>query len=86
MNFMRKKEDEPSSVDQLKSQIQDLQDKVNALNEEKEFYDPETASSSGSLQVPSQPSRIPSPRCMLGRDSGLPAPFTELDGYFRKPF
>ena len=31
------------------------QHKVNSLNEEKEFYDPETASSSGI------PSRIPSP-------------------------
>ena len=28
-------------------QFQELQDKVNFLNEEKEFYDPETARSSG---------------------------------------
>ena len=50
------KKDEPSTVNQLLSQMQDLQDKVNDLNEEKEFYDPETASSRG----------------MLSRDSGLP--------------
>ena len=66
------KKDEPSPVNQLLSQIQKLQDKVNALNEEKEFYDPETASSSGMSHVPSQFSRIPSPRGMLSRDSGLP--------------
>ena len=36
------------------------------------FYDPETASSSGATPVPSQPSTIPSPRTMPCRDSGLP--------------
>ena len=66
------KKDEPSTVNQFLSQIQDLQDKVHALNEEKEFYDLETASSSGMSHVPSQPSRIPSPRGMLSRHSGLP--------------
>ena len=66
------KKEEPSTVNELLSRIQDLEDKVNALNEEKEFYDPETASTSGMSHVPSQPSRIPSPRGMLRRDSGLP--------------
>ena len=72
MNLMLKKPEEPSAMNQLLSQIQTLQDKVNALNEEKEFYDPETASGSGMSHVPTQPSRIPSPRGMLSRDSGLP--------------
>ena len=36
------------------------------------LYDPETASSSGASHVPSQPLNIPSPRGVLGRDSGLP--------------
>ena len=40
-----------------------------ALNEEKEFYDPETASSSGMSRVPSEPSRILSPRGMIGVDA-----------------
>ena len=65
------KKEEPSTVNKLLSRIQDLEDKVNALNEEKEFYDPETASTSGMSHVPSEPSRIPSPRGMLRRDSGL---------------
>ena len=69
---MCKKKDEPSTMNQFLSPVQELQDKVNALNEEKEFYDPETASSFGMSHVPSQPSRTPSPRGMLCRDSGLP--------------
>ena len=45
---------------------------MSALKEEKEFYDPDTASGAGMSHVPSQHSRIPSPRGMLNRDSGLP--------------
>ena len=41
------KKEEPATMNQLLSQIRTLQDKVSALNEEKEFYDPETASRSG---------------------------------------
>ena len=52
---MRKRKMNPSTVNQLLSQIQDLQDKVNALNEEKEFYDPETASRSGMSHFPVNP-------------------------------
>ena len=40
-------EESKSTVNQLVVQIQELQDKVNSLNDAKEFYDPETASSSG---------------------------------------
>ena len=65
-----RKKEKPSTMNQLLSQIRTLQGKVNALSEEREFYDPETASSSGMSHVPSQPSRIPSPRGMLS-DSGL---------------
>ena len=46
---------------------------VNLLNDEQEFDDPETASSSGVSHVPRQPSRIPSPRGMISRDSCLPS-------------
>ena len=70
------KKEEPSTVSQILSQIRTLQDKVSALNEEKEFHNPQTASSSGVSHVPSQPSRIPSPRGMLSRDSGLPPHYT----------
>ena len=59
---------EPSAMNQFLSQICTLQDKVNVLNEEKEFYDPETGSNSGMSHVPSQPLRVPSPRGMLSRE------------------
>ena len=58
-----------------------------SLNDEKEFFDPETACSSGMSHVPSQLLSIPSeswrndlPRFLLAaRD-------TELNGYRRKRF
>ena len=60
MIFFAQKKDEPSTVNQLLSQIQELQEKVNALNEEKEFYDPETASSSsGMFHVAPRGIRVP---------------------------
>ena len=61
-----------TTVSQLLTQIQDLQNKANSLSDAIEFYDPETASSSGATHVPSQPSAIPSSRTMPCRDSGLP--------------
>ena len=57
---------------QLLFQSPELQDKVNSLNDAKEFYDPETASSAGFSNVPSQPVSIPSPRGMISRDCCLP--------------
>ena len=62
----------PPNVNQLLAQSQDLQDRVNSLNDAREFYDPETASSSGVSHVPSQQLSIPSPRGMISSDSCLP--------------
>ena len=67
----------PTAVSQLVTQIQDLQNKVNSLTDARDFHDPETAGSSRAFHVPSQPLNIPSPRGMLGRDSGLPPRSTE---------
>ena len=67
---MQQRED-ASTVNQLLAQIQALQDKMNSLNDAKEFNDPETANSSGLSHVPSQPMSIPSPRGMTSRDSCL---------------
>ena len=53
----------PTTVSQLLTQSQDLR---------RIFYDPETASNSGTSRVPSQPLNILSPGGMLSRDSGLP--------------
>ena len=44
---------------------------MNLLNDAKEFYDPETASSSGVSHVPSQIMSFPSPTGTISRDSRL---------------
>ena len=62
----------PTTVSQSLTQLQDLQNKVNSLLDAREFYDPETASSSGATHVPSQQSTFPSSRHMPCRDSRLP--------------
>ena len=56
----------PATVSQLLTQILELQNKVNALSDAREFYDSETAT-----HGPSQPSTFPSPRTTRSRDSGL---------------
>ena len=52
-----------------------LQDKVTSLNDAREFYNPETASSSGVSHVPCQPLSIPNRRGLISRDSCLAAGF-----------
>ena len=45
----------PTTVSQVLTQFQDLQNKVNSLSDARECHDPETASRSGAAHVPSQP-------------------------------
>ena len=77
-------EEGKSTVNQLMVQIQELQDKVNALSDAKEFYVPETASSSGlsrrsqSAYEYSESSWNDSPRFLLA------ARHTELTWHVRK--
>ena len=47
------------------------QNKVSSLSYAREFYDPESGSSSGATHVPDQASVIPSPRTTPRCDSGL---------------
>ena len=54
------------------AQIQDLQNKVKSLSDAREFYDPESGSSSGATHVPDQTSTILSSRTLPRCDSGLP--------------
>ena len=70
-------EESKSAVNQLMVQIQEPQDKANSLSGAKEFFDPETASSSGLSHVPSQPVSVPSPRFLLA------ACYTELIWFIR---
>ena len=62
----------PTTVSQMMAQIQDLQNKVNSLSDSREFYDPESGSSSGATHVPDQTSTILSSRTLPRCDSGLP--------------
>ena len=61
-----------TTVSQLLTQFKDSHNKANSLSDASEFYDPESASSSGATHVPSQPCTIPSPKTMPCRGSGLP--------------
>ena len=62
-------EESKSTVSQLMVQIQEVQGKVNSLNDTTEFYHPETASSSGLFHVPTQRMSIPSHHGLISRDS-----------------
>ena len=56
----------------MMAQIPDLQNTVNSWSDAKEFYDPESRSSSGATHVPDQTSTILSSRTLPRCDSGLP--------------
>ena len=74
-------ESNPTTVSQLLTQIQDLQNKANSLSDTREFYDPETASSTSPVN----------PRLFRVSENALPriwiaTQYTEYYGYFRKRF
>ena len=75
----------PTTVSHLLTQTQDLQNKVNSLSDARDFYDPETASSSGATHAPSQPCTTPSPRTMPCCDSGLPHDTRNSGNVFQRP-
>ena len=68
MNFLLKRKNQ-SAVNQPIVQFQELHDKANSLSDCRDFYDPETASSSGLSHVPSNPLSIPSLCGLISRDS-----------------
>ena len=50
----------PSVVNQLMSEIQELQKKANSLTDQRDFHDPEGSSSYGASHVPTRPLTVPS--------------------------
>ena len=60
-----------TTVGQMMAQIRELQNKVNSLSDAREFYDPESGSSSEATHVPDRTSTILSPRTLPRCDSGL---------------
>ena len=61
----------PATVQELSSQIQELQDRLNLLNDPGEFQDAGLICSEKLSHVPSQPAIVPSPCGMLSRDQSL---------------
>ena len=60
------------TTQRLTSQIQELQERVNYLNDSGEFQDIESNYSGQFSHVPSQPAVVPSLRSVLSRDKRLP--------------
>ena len=60
-----------ATFQELTSQIQELQDRVNLMNDSGDFQDVESVCSGKLSHVSSQPAVVPSPRGMLCRDQSL---------------
>ena len=60
-----------ATLQELNSQIQELQDRVNLMNDSTEFQDVESMCSGKLSHVPSQPAIVPSPCGLLSRDQSL---------------
>ena len=60
------------AIQQLTSQIQELQERVNCMNDSGKIQDTESIYSGKWSHVPSQPTVVPSPRSMLSRDRSMP--------------
>ena len=73
-----------TTVSQMMAQIQDLQNKVNSLSDGREFYDPESGSSSGATHVLDQTSTILSSQNLATLRFWIAAKYTELCGYHWK--
>ena len=62
----------PSVVNQLMSDIQELQNQANSLIDERDFHDPEGSSSSGASHVPTRPLIFPSRSEKPSREHAMP--------------
>ena len=60
------------TIQRLTSQVPELQESVNCMNDSGEYQDMESNCSGQLSHVPSQRAVIPSPRSMLSRDTRLP--------------
>ena len=59
-------------IQRLTSQLQEMQEQMNSMNDSGEFQEVETNHSGRLFYVPSQPAAIPSFRSMLSGDKRLP--------------
>ena len=58
MNLSLHQERNPTTLSQLLTQIRELQNKLNSLSDAREFFDPESRSSSGATHVPGTQSEV----------------------------
>ena len=72
MKLCMHQEKDPTIVSQLMARIRKFQNRLSSLSDVKEFYDPQSGSSSGATHVPDRTSTVPSPRTFPRCDSGLP--------------
>ena len=79
-------EKNPTTVSQLSTQFRIYRTNQIHCQMQENFYDPETASTSGATHVPSRPSAIPSPRTLPRCDSGLPHDTLNGTGITRNVF
>ena len=68
------------TIQELTSQIQELQERVNYVNDSPEFQDVVSICSGKLFHVPSQPAVVPSPRSVLSRDQSLQPDTWNLSG------
>ena len=74
------------TIHELTPQIQELQERVNLMNDSGEFQDVASACSEKLSHVPIQPAVVPSPRCMTSRDQSLRPDTWNLLGTSRNVF
>ena len=60
------------TIQRLTSQLQDMEEQMNSMNDSGEFQEVESNHSGRLFYVSSQPAPIPSSRSMLSRDKRLP--------------
>ena len=69
---LQKLRENHETIQKLTSQLQEMQDQMNSVNESGEFQEVESNNSGRLSYVCSQPAMIPSARSMLSRDKRLP--------------
>ena len=72
LRVVQKLRESHDTIQRLTSQIQELQERVNCMNDSGEFQDLASNYSGNFSHVPSQPAVVPSPRSMLSRDRSMP--------------
>ena len=77
---MQKFRESHATIQELTSQIQELQERVNCMNDSREFQDVDLICSRKLSHVPSQPAVVPRPRSVLSRSQSLQYDTWNLSG------